>query len=162
VAAGQEAPETAAQERTARLEAAAVALRSVLAVPMASAVAEQYFKTEHRLSRAEARALLAAKDGVLWVAQVDGTKPGRPKLWRALAVVPDGGFQEGPAAEMPMRESPVSTGSGEGSIFADSMPRPRRDSAPQQLRINGGDSDRRVSAAEPGLKETSEPGEDRL
>jgi hypothetical protein len=162
VAAGHEARATATQERTARLEAAALALRGLLAVPMASAAAEQYLKTEHRLRRAEARALLAAKDGVLWAAQVDPTKPGRPKLYRALAVASEGGFQEASAAGMPPRESPVSTASGEAGIFADRVDTPRRDSPSPQPRINGGDSDGGVSAAEPGLKGAPGPGEERL
>lgn len=162
VAAGQEARETATQERTARLEAAALALRGLLAVPMASAAAEQYLKAEHRLRRAEARALLAAKDGVLWAAQLDPTKPGRPKLWRALAAPPSGGVQGGSAAEMPARESSVLTGSGEGDISAHRMDTARRKYPPAEPRMNGGDSDEGVSAAEPGLKGAPGAGEDRL
>jgi hypothetical protein len=162
LAAGHEARETAAQERAARLDLAAAALQALLAAPTTSAAAEQYLKAEHRLRRAEARALLAAKDGVLWTAQVDPTKPGRPKLWRALAAPLSGGFQGGSAAEMPPRESPALTGSGEGDISADRMDPARRKYPPAEPRMNGGDSDEGVSAAAPDLKGAPAPGEERL
>jgi len=162
LAAGTEARETAAQERAARLEAAATALRALLTTSMTSAAAEQYLKSEHRLRRADARALLAAKDGVLWTGQIDATKPGRPRLWQALATAAGGRFQEGSAAESPARESPVSTPSGERDIFAGRMDTPRRDSPPAETRVNSGDSAEVVSAAEPGLKGAPGPGEERL
>jgi hypothetical protein len=162
VAAGREAQETAAQERAAILEHAATALREALATPMTSAAAEQYLKAEHRVKRAAARALLANNDGVLWTAQVDPSKPGRPKLWRALATAPDGVLQEGSAAGIPSRESPALTAPGEGDISADRMDSTRRKYPTAEPRMNGGDSNAGISAAEPGLKGPPAAGEDRL
>ena len=72
---------------------------------------------EHRLTREEARELLANQDGVLWQAVPDPTKRGRPKLLRKR----DGVYQKRSAAEMSIRESPASTGSEEKGISADRM-----------------------------------------
>jgi len=119
LAAGHEARETTRS-------AAATGLQAFLTEPKNSTEAEKYLMDEHRLTREEARELLANQDGVLWQAVPDPTKRGRPKLLRKR----DGVYQKRSAAEMSIRESPASTGSEEKGISADRMDRPRRKSPP--------------------------------
>jgi hypothetical protein len=124
---------------------------------MTTADAEGYLMEEHHLRRADARALLAAQENVLWTRQVDAARAGRPKLWHPVNSY-QAPFVEGSAAETPREESPALTPPDEGDISADRMDRVRRKYAPTETRINSSDLVEPVSAAATDSKD----GEERL
>jgi hypothetical protein len=94
---------------------------------------------------------------VLWAAQQDTSRPGRPKLRRPLRTG-EGSFARASAAEPLQRESSVLTASREADISAERMDRVRRKDARTESRINSGDLEERVSAAATDSKD----GEERL